>query len=114
MTRQLRLALVSLVGLFPAVGVAAGTVQVSSDPFTNASSQHMTEVEPQIFANGSTIAAVFQQGRIFGGGSSHIGFSTSLDGGPPSQAGSPPALPPSSARTPFPAPTHPSPPSTPP
>ena len=52
----------------------------------------MTEVEPQIFANGSTIVAVFQQGRIFGGGSSDIGFSTSLDGGATWQDGSLPGL----------------------
>jgi hypothetical protein len=94
MTRQLRLSLVSLVGfgLLFAAGVHAGTVQVSTDPFSNAGSQHMTEVEPQIFANGSTIVAVFQQGRIFGGGSSDIGFATSLDGGATWQQGSLPGL----------------------
>src|SRR6266852_6145995 len=94
MTRQLRLSLVTLVGfgLLGAAGVDAGTVQVSTDPFTNAGSQHMTEVEPQIFANGSTIVAVFQQGRIFGGGSSDIGFATSLDGGVTWQQGSLPGL----------------------
>ncbi len=94
MTRQLRLSLVTLVGfgLLLAAGVHAGTVQVSSDPFTNPGSQHMTEVEPQIFANGSTIVAVFQQGRIFGGGSSDIGFATSLDGGATWQEGSLPGL----------------------
>jgi len=94
MTRQLRLSLVTLVGfgLLGAASVDAGTVQVSTDPFTNAGSQHMTEVEPQIFANGSTIVAVFQQGRIFGGGSSDIGFATSLDGGATWQQGSLPGL----------------------
>jgi hypothetical protein len=94
MTRQLRLSLVSLVGfgLLFAAGVHAGTVQVSTDPFSNAGSQHMTEVEPQVFANGSTIVAVFQQGRIFGGGSSDIGFVTSLDRGATWQQGSLPGL----------------------
>src|SRR5713101_9334219 len=79
MTRQLdlHLALVSVTGicLFYAADASAQSVQISSDPFSNSSSQHMTEVEPQIYANGSTIVAAFQQGRIFGGGSSDIGFS---------------------------------------
>src|SRR5437868_4839490 len=54
---------------------------VSSDPFTNASSQHRTEVEPDTFANGSTVVAAFQVGRFFNGGGSDIGFARSIDGG---------------------------------
>ena len=54
---------------------------VSSDPFTNASSQHQTEVEPDTFANGSTVVAAFQVGRFFNGGGSDIGFARSIDGG---------------------------------
>src|SRR5216684_4671632 len=94
MTRQLRLSLVTLVGfgLLLAASVDAGTVQVSTDPFTNAGSQHMTEVEPHIFANGSTIVATVQQGRIFGGGSSDIGFATSVDNGATWQDGSLPGI----------------------
>src|SRR5262249_139339 len=78
---DLRLASISVVSVcFSALAAFAfGTLQISADPFTNAGSQHMTEVEPQIFASGSTIVAVFQQGRIFGGGCSDIGFTTSLD-----------------------------------
>src|SRR5438477_2838739 len=53
----------------------------SSDPFTNASSQHQTEVEPDTFANGSTVVAAFQVGRFFNGGGSDIGFARSADGG---------------------------------
>jgi hypothetical protein len=55
--------------------------QVSSDPFTNATSQHRTEVEPDTFAFGSTIVSAFQVGRFFDGGGTDIGFATSTDGG---------------------------------
>ena|SRR5436190_2150721 len=51
--------------------------QISSDPFTNANSQHRTQVEPDTFQFGSTIVAAFQTGRIFGGASADIGFATS-------------------------------------
>src|SRR5205823_6068074 len=54
---------------------------VSSDPYTNASSQHATEVEPDTFANGSTVVAAFQVGRFFNGGATNIGFARSGDGG---------------------------------
>jgi len=55
--------------------------QVSSDPYTDAQAQHRTEVEPDTFGFGSTIVSTFQVGRVFGGGSSNIGFATSADGG---------------------------------
>lgn len=55
--------------------------QISSDDFTNTTSQHETEVEPASFARGNTIVSVFQMGRFTDGGSSDIGFSTSTDGG---------------------------------
>ena len=54
---------------------------VSTDPFTDAQAQHRTEVEPDTFSSGSTIVSAFQVGRVFGGGSSDIGFATSVDGG---------------------------------
>jgi hypothetical protein len=60
---------------------AAGLVQISADPFTNPDSQHATQVEPDTFAFGSTVVSAFQTGRFFDGGSSDIGFATSLDGG---------------------------------
>ncbi len=56
-------------------------IKLSTDTFTNSSSQHATEVEPGAFAFGSTIVTAFQVGRIFGGGGADIGFATSLDGG---------------------------------
>lgn len=56
-------------------------VRLSTDTFTNPGSQHATEVEPDTFAFGSTMVAAFQVGRVFGGGSSDIGFATTTDGG---------------------------------
>jgi hypothetical protein len=71
-----------------ALVVSAGTAtaapaltQISADPYTNSSSQHATEVEPDTFSYGSTIVSAFQVGRFTDGGSSNIGFSTSTDGG---------------------------------
>jgi hypothetical protein len=58
-----------------------GLTQVSSDPYTDTQAQHRTEVEPDTFAFGSTIVSAFQVGRVFGGGSSNIGWATSRDGG---------------------------------
>jgi BNR/Asp-box repeat len=55
--------------------------RVSADPFTNATSQHATEVEPDTFAFGSTVVATYQVGRFFNGGSSDIGYARSTDGG---------------------------------
>jgi hypothetical protein len=61
--------------------LAACTVPVSSDPFTNSTSAHATQVEPDTFAFGSTIVGTFQSGRFFDGGASAIGWATSTDGG---------------------------------
>jgi hypothetical protein len=55
--------------------------RVSADPFTNATSQHATEVEPDTFAFGSTVIATYQVGRFFDGGASDIGWARSSDGG---------------------------------
>lgn len=55
--------------------------RLSTDTFTNSSSQHATEVEPHITAFGSTLVSAFQVGRIFSGGSADIGFATSTNGG---------------------------------
>ena len=47
-----------------AASASAGTlVQISSDPFSNPTSQHRTQVEPDTFAFGSTIVAAMQTGR---------------------------------------------------
>ena len=55
--------------------------RLSTDTYTNASSQHATEVEPSIAAYGSTLVTVFQMGRFFNGGASNIGYATSTNGG---------------------------------
>lgn len=54
---------------------------LSTDPFTNSSSQHATEVEPDTFSFGSTIVEAQQTGRFTDGGASDIGWATSTDGG---------------------------------
>jgi hypothetical protein len=74
-----------------AIGLATATIaptlaaetltQISNDPYTNADSQHRTEVEPDTFAFGSTIVSAFQAGRFFDGGASNIGWATSTDRG---------------------------------
>src|SRR3982751_7001292 len=55
--------------------------RVSTDPFTNPTSQHATEVEPDTFAHGATVVAAFQVGRFFNGGATDIGFVRSGNGG---------------------------------
>ena len=55
--------------------------QISSDPFTNPTSQHKTQVEPDTFSFGRTEVAAMQSGRFFDGGSSDVGWATSKDGG---------------------------------
>ena len=56
-------------------------LQISTDPYTNTTSQHKTEVEPDTFTSGSTIVSTFQVGRFFDGGASNIGFATSTNRG---------------------------------
>ena len=61
---------------------AAGTLtQISSDPYHNKTSQHLTELEPDNFGWGHTIVSAFQVGRFWNGGASNIGWATSHDGG---------------------------------
>lgn len=100
-TLRTRLAYLAVVSPLAALGLVIGTgpalanvtvTQISSDPFTNTTSQHATEVEPDVVAVGSTIVAATQQGRFFNGGSSDIGFATSTDGGSTWTSGSLPGL----------------------
>jgi hypothetical protein len=83
--RLLTVAAAAALALFTAGPQAAyanvALTQISSDPFTNTSSQHRTEVEPDTYTFASTIVTTFQVGRVFGGGSSDIGFATSTNGG---------------------------------
>src|SRR5579863_8309655 len=54
---------------------------LSSDPYTNTSSQHKTQVEPDTYSHGSTEVSAFQSGRFFDGGSSNIGWATTHTNG---------------------------------
>ena len=56
-------------------------VRLSTDAFTNSTSQHATEVEPGSFSSGSTIITSFQVARISGGGGADIGYAISTDAG---------------------------------
>ncbi len=74
----------ALLLVLPLALVASANVSltlISSDPYTNTTSQHKTEVEPDTFAHGSTIVTTYQVGRFYDGGSSNIGWSTSTNGG---------------------------------
>ncbi|MFE3185724.1 exo-alpha-sialidase [Streptomyces violascens] len=66
--------------------------QISTDPFTNSTSQHATELEPDTFAYGNTIVASSQVGRFNDGGASDIGWNTSTDGGTTWQHGMLPGI----------------------
>jgi hypothetical protein len=78
---------VVLLGLAVVLATAAGAQanvplsRISTDPFTNTTSQHATELEPDTFAFGNTVVTAFQVGRFFNGGASDIGFVRSGDGG---------------------------------
>lgn len=72
---------------------------VSSDGFSNTTSFHRTTVEPDTFANGSTVVAAFQVGRFSDGGSSDIGWATTANGGGTWSNGTMPGM------TPFSSPT---------
>jgi len=67
-------------------------VRLSTDTFTNATSQHATEVEPDSYSWGQTIITSFQVARISGGGGADIGYAISNDGGSTWQNGLLPGL----------------------
>jgi len=67
-------------------------VKLSTDTFTNSTSQHATEVEPDSYAWGQTIVAAFQVGRIHDGGAADVGYAISNDGGTTWQSGLLPGL----------------------
>jgi hypothetical protein len=56
-------------------------LKISHDPFTNPSSQHKTQVEPDTYSHQKAVVSVFQSGRFSNGGSSDIGWATSHDNG---------------------------------
>ena len=66
------------------LGVAAAQVtvtQISTDTFSVGPGQHATEVEPHVLAHGTTLVSAFQTGRIAPGGSTDIGWATSVNSG---------------------------------
>src|SRR6266478_4659458 len=77
MTLALVFALSSTISAFASVTL----LRLSTDPYTNTTSQHATEVEPDTLSSGKTFVSAFQVGRFFNGGASNIGFATSTDGG---------------------------------
>ena len=76
-----------LLGLWTALFVSdvasadALTKVVSVDPYTNSTSYHQTEVEPDTYSFGNTVMGVHQTGRFQDGGSSNVGYVVSTDGG---------------------------------
>ena len=75
---------IAIVVLSPASAVRAdesGPIRVSEDPYADSMTQHKTEVEPVLAADGDTIVAAFQVGRFFAPGSENIGWATSKDAG---------------------------------
>src|SRR5690349_10995886 len=70
-----------------ATSAEAAVLQISADPFTQATchgsttTNHQTLVEPDTFAHGSTIVSAYQVGRVFDGGACAIGFATSTNNG---------------------------------
>jgi len=77
MTLALVFALSSTISAFASVTL----LRLSTDPYTNTTSQHATEVEPDTLSSGKTFVSAFQVGRFFNGGASNIGFATSTNGG---------------------------------
>jgi hypothetical protein len=55
--------------------------RLSRDPYTNADSQHETQVEPDSLTVGRTTVTAFQVGRRFDGAAANIGFAVSTDDG---------------------------------
>jgi len=75
-------AAVALVGVAAAAGGSVIATPISSDPYTNPTSQHRTQVEPDSFGYGDTVVAAFQTGRFnAGGGASNIGWATTTNAG---------------------------------
>lgn len=62
---------------------AAGSlVPLSSDPYTNTTTKHSTEVSDASYSHGSTIVTAFQVGKSYNsGGATNIGWATSTDSG---------------------------------
>lgn len=62
-------------------GAATAITAIGADPYTNVTSQHVAQVEPDSFAFGTTIIAAAQTGRFYDGGASNICYSRSSNSG---------------------------------
>src|SRR5215470_2115999 len=65
----------------PSAYAAVPLTKLSTDTFTNSTSAHATQVEPDTFSFGSTIVMAAQTGRFNDGGASDIAYATSTDNG---------------------------------
>src|SRR5437588_839533 len=54
---------------------------VSTDPYTNSTSFHQTELEPDTFSFKKSEVSTFQVGRFADGGASNVGWATTTDAG---------------------------------
>src|SRR5215472_5317515 len=61
---------------------ANSLTQLSSDPYSNTTTKHATEVSDASYAHGSIIVTAFQVGKSYNsGGATNIGWATSTDSG---------------------------------
>jgi hypothetical protein len=65
----------------PSAFAAVPLTKISTDTFTNATSAHATQVEPDTYSSGSTVVMAAQTGRFNDGGASDIAYSTSTNNG---------------------------------
>jgi hypothetical protein len=65
----------------PSAFAAVPLTKISTDTFTNPTSAHATQVEPDTYSSGSTIVMAAQTGRFNDGGASDIAYSTSTNNG---------------------------------
>ena len=82
--RTAAIAAAGIVGIVITASAAYANVpltSIGSDTFTNTTSQHATQVEPDTFSFGSTIVMAAQTGRFNDGGASDIAFATSTNNG---------------------------------
>jgi hypothetical protein len=65
-------------GVAAPAGAQIQVAPISADPFTNTTSQHATELEPDTFSDHGTTVSAFQVGRFFNGGASDIGWTRTV------------------------------------
>jgi hypothetical protein len=72
--RAWALAAVLTLAVAAPAGAQIQVAPISADSFTNTTSQHATELEPDTFSDHGTTVSAFQVGRFFNGGASDIGW----------------------------------------